>query len=133
MISTHLKIGHLTDTLLKEVARAGANGINTSELTGYTVKQADAACGRLVSLGRLFKGKIGHRTCRYFSTPAFAMAYEDSNRIEPASVRLRASRALWKPDPKGVVTPVQGITAATKITVWQPPPPRFIRTDTYNP
>lgn len=78
----------LRQLLVDMATKAGSVGICTGDITTHKVRHVDSAIRELVAAGRLFKGKIGHRTVRIFSEEAWARAYEQTRR----TVQTRAPR-----------------------------------------
>lgn len=79
---------------------AGEAGISTDSIVGMSAADANNALPRLVRSGQIFKGKIGHRTVRYFARPEWAQAYGDKYKSAsaPTPSKKRAQRAPWTVD-----------------------------------
>jgi hypothetical protein len=120
---------HLPHAILQAAKSAGPAGMSTSDVTGYTVKSVDNAARRMVADGVLFSAHYS-RHVRYFVDRGLAVAFEAAHQ-RPAVVHVRATRAAWAPPPKGVITPVEGITAKTRVVVAAPLPDRGFHTDTH--
>lgn len=82
--------------------------------------------------GRLNKATIGHRTVRYFGQARWASTYMvEAKALVPSTVRVRTARAGWAAPPKGVITPVEGVTKRTKFTVGPSFNASAVRTNTH--
>lgn len=129
---TTTKYGRVTEAVMAQATVAGAAGVSSAEMTGYTVDVAGAAICRLVADGRLFKASTGHRSKRYFVRLDWAIAYQDEHSAQgPSVLRNAPSRAQWSAPQKGVIEPVEGITPNTIITIYQPRHIDAIRTQTH--
>lgn len=118
-----------------EFAKArAARGFGTGDVPGLCMKASDRACRRLLKSGLIFKVTISHKNIVYFGEQKWAdkAALGISPRTAmPATVTTKRNRALWAPPPKGVITPVEGITKATKFVVGPTPPLNVFRTNTH--
>jgi hypothetical protein len=121
----------LDSVLVARIAAAGAAGLSIAEFTGHKAALIDGACRKLEAAGTIFKGKLGHRTMRYFATDAWAKAFEASRRVADASMSTKRVRAMFSVD-----DPVVGYSANFKHTVVGAPARKDsdpIRTSGYSP
>jgi hypothetical protein len=77
---------------------AGQEGLSTSELTGFTVSALDKAIQRLIAAEKIYRGKIGHRTMRYFTRRDWAEAYAASRQTVAKVMGKARVRASWPAD-----------------------------------
>lgn len=94
------------DIILGLARSAGSAGICTAEIAGFEVNTAHAVLRRLAETGHLFRGKIGHRTVRYFASAEWAEAYGSSRRTrvsarQPGSRWSAAAPAHYPTDASG--------------------------------
>lgn len=118
--------------------RTAAAGFATSDLEGYTVRLVDRVCRRLVEAGKLFKGKVGHRTVRYFARQEWASQYESGKRTVNAAQATAPTRARapWGADATTHYPHDEHGRPLYKHTVAEPKPLPAnapIRTGTYSP
>mgnify|MGYP006958840695 CR=1 FL=1 len=78
--------------LLKLAARP--DGVGTSEISGHTVEYVGNCLHRMLKKGQVFRGKLGHRSVRFFSTQAAAESWEARSR--PPTTRLSATASAMK-------------------------------------
>lgn len=88
----------IDELFVKLVIAAGDRGVATTEVTGQTPASLDAVVKRLVEGGRVFRGAIGRRTMRYFSTHEMASAYESTRKPSDKSMSSSRTRAPWPAD-----------------------------------
>lgn len=136
------------DVRLLELARR-PNGVSTTEVDGVPLKASGKVVARLCDAGKLFRGKLGHKTVRYFATAEAAEAYVKQH-LAPTPYRIPGSaapkgerytpewkggnrKAWWSPDaePHKPMNP-DGSPAYTHIVV-KMPPPKLLRTNTHSP
>lgn len=105
------------------------NGVSSDEVDGIQVSKQ---LGRLTDRGLLHRGKLGHKTVRYFASRPAAEAYV--SKYLGAFLAAAAKRApkekrgnRWAADLPMVITP------ATKFTYAPPPPAMVYRTNTHSP
>lgn len=123
--------------VMARATELGPRGINTTDIAGQTAVIVDRSVRRLTLAGRLFRGRLGYRTVRYFITPELAQAYEANKRAVSATmVGRERGRAPWTNEaPPHYPRDVDG-KPLYKVTVVPPvqrPADMPIRTDNYEP
>ena len=128
----------LDDTVMAQIESAGAAGFVIEGLSGRTATDVDSVVRKLIRLGRVHKGKIGHRTVRFFSRPEWAAAYQEQRVAATAVIaagRGARSKATWSSDTPATYPTNPDGTPAYKVTVCpgHRPHPTKIRTGYYEP
>ena len=106
---------------------ANAGGFSASEITGLSAAQVRQAAEALVASGHIVRHRVAARRIRYFGTLAQAEAFT-KNRVRSVRVGVSGgprSRASWRADEPGIITP------RTKITIAPRLPRSVFRTNTY--
>lgn len=118
------KLGANSSKALELAARP--DGVNAAEM-GINSDAASKAFHYLQTAGMLFRGALGNRTVRYFTTQAAADRYVAANFVAHVAKQApKSSRAGWGPDDPAVITP------QTKFTYAPSPPAMVFRTSTHS-
>lgn len=120
------KLDNTFHTHLLSLADTAA-GFSASEVTGFSPEQVRRAAEALTKAGRIVRAKVSPRRVRYFANQRLADAYTASkaHTARPSVAGGSRSKATWRPDEPGLITP------RTKIYVAPPLPQRVYRTNTY--
>ncbi|HRY86514.1 MAG TPA: hypothetical protein P5305_01430 [Rubrivivax sp.] len=105
----------LDKRLLDMAQRAGRTGISLMDVTGESVRHSYNITMRLVAHGLLHKGKVGHRTVRFFTRAEWAKDYERTRKA-PAE-RPTVLRAAWDADTPAIYPTHPDGSPAYKYTV----------------
>jgi hypothetical protein len=115
-----MRYGISGDDVVALAREAGERGIGTEDIEGVTIAQAWDVVSPLVDSGRLFRGKVGHRTVRFFATPEWAERYSRNLRRARPTPATSAARQRWSPDaPPHYPVNADG-SPAYKVTVCPP-------------
>lgn len=124
--------------LMAKAEASGAVGFSLADVAGVPTKQASVSSARLIRAGKLWKGKIGHRTMRLFAKVEWAATYSANRRTvtSAAPVFTPRSHARWAANAP-IHWPIdQHGSALYAVTVCPPVMPRPgdpIRTSNYVP
>ena len=92
---------------------------------------------RLVKAGKLFRGKLSHKTVHFFPTQeladAFVSARRVPGRIAPVVLTKQSTRASWTRDTPAYYPTNPDGTPAYKFTRAAPAPAVVYRTNTHSP
>jgi len=121
-----------TVTRLRRTLRTLAaveTGFSVAEVSGYTPAMLGNTIANMIDAGELHRGKLGHRTVRYFADPRHALVYAHSRSKIPTTITR--TRAPWPAD-SPVHLPVDANGRPLyKVTI-APTPERALRTNTHS-
>lgn len=123
------------DTPIMELAeRRGKDGFAVYEMSGLEARVVYAAVVRLVREGKLWRGRIAHKTVRFFCREEWARHYEARRTIVKNASNLKRAKADWPADAPAHYPVDESGRPLYKVTIAPPPAPSpVIRTDTHSP
>ncbi|WOB06538.1 hypothetical protein [Piscinibacter gummiphilus] len=93
------KINAISAALRKLIVASGERGVSAAEVTGHTAQMIQKASAKLLDEGVVFRGRLGHRTVRFFAKQEWATAYETTKQTAATKALSRAkARAPWPAD-----------------------------------
>jgi hypothetical protein len=114
----------------------GPNGMCTQDLPEREQKIGHLTACKMVAAGKLFRGKLSHKSVRFFATQEEADAYVGARRIAgsiaPVVLSKTTTRARWAPDAPINYPKNPDGSPAYKHTVAPTPPAVVYRTNTHS-